>query len=360
MSDFKHLLRGDLVAYRFSFTIGAILTSAVLFADPVTRGAIDFGSGAVKIQVSQVEENRIVGGPLLQEYVPLLVTEDVAVHGAISPGVEARAIEILAGFQTKAEAAAGGPVEYSGIATAIFRKAVNGQEVLDRIQERLGIPLQIVSQEVEGRLGLATAQALYPEVVPQRLIAWDSGNGSFQVTSPEGQVYQGPLGHGTVRVILSRDVRQGAVFKAEESGNPIRPQEALEMRQRIRAMLPPIPAWLAEQLKSGQAVFGTFGDHESIFAITSRAVAIKKGIEGRVSMMSRSDVDAIIEAHLNKTDAQIESTGVHRKVLTSALLLASVMEYLGVDQVQYRQALGSTSGMLITPELWNCSQPAGV
>jgi hypothetical protein len=46
------------------------------------RAAIDFGSGAVKIQMAVVDtqENRIIGKPLIAKYVPLGLTEDVATH----------------------------------------------------------------------------------------------------------------------------------------------------------------------------------------------------------------------------------------------------------------------------------------
>lgn len=93
--------------------ITLILCSVVnlpLSAQNTARAAIDFGSGAVKIQMVEVdaEENRIVGESLLAKYVPLGLTEDVAMHdGFISEAMYQKAINILQGFKEEAlEAAA--------------------------------------------------------------------------------------------------------------------------------------------------------------------------------------------------------------------------------------------------------------
>lgn len=185
-----------------------------LSAENIVRAAIDFGSGVVKIQMVEIdtEENRIVGESLLAKYIPLGLTEDVATHdGLISEEMKQKAISILHGFKEEALNAAAregySEVEFTGIATAVFRKAQNGSDLLQIFEENLGIRFQILPQEEEGKLGFLTAKALYPNTPEASLLAWDSGNGSFQMTTKEGenyQIYQGPLGHGTVRVLLSK------------------------------------------------------------------------------------------------------------------------------------------------------------
>lgn len=175
-----------------SVSFALMVGVATLPAQTAARAAIDWGSGAIKINSSLIdlESQQIVGESLLSDYVLLDLTEDVANLGSIGPEMAQKGMTILAGLkeQTLAAAAEAGfsEVEFSGVATAAFRKASNGHELLDHVTQELGIPFQILSQEAEGRLGYLTAMALYPTVPRQSLVAYDSGNGSFQITA-QGQ-----------------------------------------------------------------------------------------------------------------------------------------------------------------------------
>ncbi len=322
-----------------------VLTISLLSLIPAhsvetVRAAIDFGSGAIKIQVAVVETetSNIVGKPLLATYQPLMLTEDVANHeGHISPEMASKALEILQGFKESAQQIAGDrPVHFTAIATAVFRKAKNGADLLQLLEGQLGIPFQILSQEEEGKLGLMTAKALFPEV--ENLVAWDSGNGSFQMTTDDA-VYLGPLGHGTVRVLLSKEVRQGAVLKAFESGNPILPDEAAQLKQKIIALLPATPEWLA----SPDRFVATFGDGESIFYLVAKAC-------NKEERITQADVRNILKEFLGKDDATL--SGIHYKTVTSAILLSTIMDHFGIAEIHYKRTVGSTSGMLVSEALW--------
>lgn len=333
-----------------------LLHCSTLFCAEQVRAAIDFGSGAVKIQVVVVEteENRLVGDPLLATYIPLNLTEDVAKNnGRISDEIEKQALEILSHFKDLAfEKAAFYDVQFSGAATAVFRKAENGRELLNKFEEILGIPFQILPQDIEGKLGFLTAKALNPTVSEQHLLSWDSGNGSFQMTAKdEGfQVYEGPLGHGTVRVMLAKDVREGPLLPAFESGNPVFREEANALTQKIRQALPETPDWLHAKLANDEIQVATFGDGESIFALVAEALSREK-VQKRVIKLP--EVYAVIDAYIEKSDELFDQEGLHRKTLTSAVHLAAVMEHFGMKEIHYTRSVGSTAGMLIAPELWN-------
>lgn len=334
-----------------------------LSAQNAVRAAIDFGSGAVKIQMVKVdtEENRIVGESLLAKYVPLGLTEDVATHdGFISEEMKQKATNILTGFKEEALKAAAlvdqTEVEFTGIATAVFRKAKNGSDLLHIFEESLGIRFQILPQDEEGKLGFLTAKALYPNTPEALLLAWDSGNGSFQMTTKEGenyQMYQGPLGHGTVRVLLSKEIRHGAILQTHESGNPVFKKEAVALIQRIKELLPSLPDWLKEKLNSDE-VIATFGDGESIFALVSQALAYLDGTKEPVQQatISFSDVQRVIDSFIEQGDEIFIAAGLHCKTLTSAVHLAAVMEHLRIQVIHYKRSIGNTPGMLIAPQLW--------
>lgn len=339
-----------------------IAITNLLSADTV-RAAIDFGSGAVKIQVAEVntKENR-VGESLLGKYIPISLTEDVTTHnGFISEEMIQKTIIILKGLKEEAINAAThkgyNEIQFTGIATAVFRKARNGYDLLRTFEKKLGIRFQILSQNEEGKLGFLTAKILYPDIPEELLLAWDSGNGSFQMSTNEKknnyQIYMGPLGFGTVRVILSKEIRQGPILQPHETGNPVLKKEAVELDQRIKELLPPIPDWLREMLNSKNIV-ATFGDSESTFAIVAQAIAYLNGLEKppEQALVSFSDVQRVIEAYIEQEDDFFTAAGLHCETVTSAIHLSAIMEYFGVQEIHYRWSIGNTPGMLIAPKLW--------
>lgn len=345
------------------FFYGIAITNFSLSADTV-RAAIDFGSGAVKIQMAEVntKENRVVGESLLGKYIPLGLTEDVTTHnGFISEEMIQKTIIILKELKEEAINAAThkgyNEIQLTGIATAVFRKAHNGYDLLRMFEKELGIRFQILSQEEEGKLGFLTAKILYPEIPEELLLAWDSGNGSFQMSTNEKknnyQIYMGPLGFGTVRVILSKEIRQGPILQPHETGNPVLKEEAVELDQRIKELLPPIPDWLQKKLNSKNIV-ATFGDSESTFAIVAQAIAYLDGFEKPLqqALISFSDVQRVIEAFIEQEDDFFTATGLHCETLTSAIHLSAIMEYFGIQEIHYRWSIGNTPGMLIAPKLW--------
>lgn len=378
--DGTNLLEGNIAHNQLG---GGSITSDVI--EEISRGmhqsahtsvrvAIDFGSGTVKMQVSVVDEetNRLVNQPLLTKYTPLTLVEDVAIHhGLISPEMQQKALEILKDFKEEAMMAAFkvgySSIQFAGIATAIFRKALNGQELLLKIKDQLGISFEIVSQDEEGLLGFLTAQALYPEIAPPNLIAWDSGSGSFQLTTlavsddlaaSDYLVYQGPLGQGTVRVLLSRDVRQGPILLPDASGNPINRDELNRLIEHINALLPRTPDWLREKLLSKDVVVATFGSGESIFLLTVRASAVLKEETNSFQdvVLLIDDVEQVVDYYIDKHDEDFNSHEINLKSLTAAIQLLTVMKHFGINAIHYRPAIGSTAGMLIAPHLWKNTQ----
>lgn len=337
--------------YDGGIPIEAVLDAKIVRAEQV-RAAIDFGSGTVKLQVAKVQGGKVTE-KLLATYTTLSLTEDVAAHnGVISSGMQEKALEILGGFMRDAEAVSGGQnVHYAGIATAVFRKAENGLEVLDTIEEALGLRLQLLPQVEEGKLGFLTAKVLMPDVDPAHLLAWDSGNGSFQISSEELDVYQGPLGHGTVRVMLSRDVRSAPVLMGHQSGNPIFPQELAGLSVMIGEALPPIPAWLSAKLANEEMVISTFGDGESIFFLTGEALSYLDG-GGRPTVIHLRDVERVVSTFIGCDDAAFDQAGLHRKTLLAAAHLASLMQHFGFRTIHFHRSIGTTPGMLIAPVLW--------
>merc|ERR1719273_2375254 len=89
-----------------------------------------------------------------------------------------------------------------GGGTAVFRNANNGSKILRRIQEEFGINVRCISQQEEGEIGFLTAVGSFKDdngrsVDRNKIICWDTGGASYQITTPSKQgyhVYEGCLG----------------------------------------------------------------------------------------------------------------------------------------------------------------------
>ena len=140
------------------------------------------------------------------------------------------------------------------------------------------------------------------------------------------QVFGGAIGHGTVRLLLSEDER-----------SPLTRESVEKLSKRIQAHLPIAPQWLEDKLTSENTVVATFGDGESIFAQVSAAMHGK-------TLIQQEDVRQMIE--------KFDALGLHRKTLMSAIHLHAFMEHFNIGQIEYRRSVGTTSGMILIPELW--------
>ncbi len=350
---------------RFIFIILLIVLSNLIAEQSELRMAIDFGSGAVKMQLGivDIEENRLIGQPLLAKHVSLNLTEDMAAHGGrISEDMEIQGLTILNQLKEEAHAVAAhaghSSLKIAGIATAAFRKAQNGTELLQKFEQQLGIRFQILSQEEEGKLGFMTAKALFPQTPENQLIAWDNGNGSFQMTGREGEqftVYQGPIGYGTVLVLLSKEIRNGPMIQPQESGNPVLRKEADALVQKIHERLSAVPAWLKEKLGSGKTIIATFGDGHSLFPVLSQSKVAAEGIQELVqeATVTRQDLADMCDTYLEQSDELFNVKGVHRRTYTAALYVLTVMDHLGIQALHYKRSIGNTTGILISPQFWS-------
>lgn len=326
------------------------------------RAAIDFGSGAIKIQVNVVDliTNQLLAEPLLSTYAILYLTEDMAKHGGmISEAMEHQALAILERFKEEAItigiATYGYPPEFIGIATEAFRRAHNGADLLKKIEKVLSIPFQILCQDEEGELGFQTAKTCFPMIPEEEMIAWDSGNGSFQFTAKEGRnylIYRGPLGLGTVRVILSKEMRKVPVFQSHQSGNPISENEAKVLAQHVQEKLLAVPEWFIAKLKSKTVKIVCFGEGESVFFVLAKASATLKSQEFLEGLpLSLKDIQEVLSAYIGYDDERLQAIGLHQKTLTSAILVSTILEYFNIPKIYFKRSLGITPGMLVSQPL---------
>lgn len=193
-----------------------------------TRAGIDMGSGTTKIAVAQVDVcHHRIEKVLYEDQRPVGYNDALshASNNQLDVTIEQQGLDAL--MQLVSHARRYHPQRMTGVATAVFRSANNGQAVIDRFNRQAGVQLSIISQQQEAELGFLSAKAALddPQVKDQDLLVWDIGGGSMQMTAyrPEqGQtiadVYQGKLASVTLKNFILSVLKN---VPTQGSPNPI-------------------------------------------------------------------------------------------------------------------------------------------
>jgi exopolyphosphatase/guanosine-5'-triphosphate,3'-diphosphate pyrophosphatase len=136
---------------------------------------IDMGSNSFKRIVGAFVEGRYVQHGMIKK--TLGVGDDLSQHGRISDPTLAEIEQTLAEF--KADCANEGTRRILAIGTAAFREAPNGGRVVE-IAARLGIPMEIASEERESQLAY-----LVGSLGRDGFAVIDNGSRSIELASKE-------------------------------------------------------------------------------------------------------------------------------------------------------------------------------
>jgi exopolyphosphatase / guanosine-5'-triphosphate,3'-diphosphate pyrophosphatase len=110
--------------------------------------------------------------------------EGVDATGRLGEDPIARTADAIAGMVD--EARREGAVEIAAVGTAVLRRAENAAELVDSVEQRCGVRIEVISGEEEARLAyLAATAALEP--LEGSLLVFDTGGGSSQFTFGHGR-----------------------------------------------------------------------------------------------------------------------------------------------------------------------------
>ena len=167
---------------------------------PAIIAAIDIGSNSIRGVVAEVGADgtyRIIDDERFQTR----LGAGLAATGTIADDRMAASIEALRTLL--AVASSRGATTVRAVATAAVRSATNGDEFLAAVHDRLGLDIEIIDGETEGRFAFASASANFDLPDPAGII--DIGGGSLEIViAHAGQItdiHSLPL--GAVR-LLSR------------------------------------------------------------------------------------------------------------------------------------------------------------
>lgn len=166
--------------------------------------AIDIGSNAVRLQITKVIEYEHVITFKKLEYVrfPLRLGHDVFSTGRISEFNQERFYKLMTAYKNLIDLYEINA--FYGCATSAMRESENGQEILDKVNNELALPISIISGDQEAEI---INNVILLSLDDDHYIHIDVGGGSTELNVYENhqKLYSSSFKLGSVRSLEGRD-----------------------------------------------------------------------------------------------------------------------------------------------------------
>jgi exopolyphosphatase / guanosine-5'-triphosphate,3'-diphosphate pyrophosphatase len=166
--------------------------------------AIDIGSNAVRLQITKVIEYEHVITFKKLEYVrfPLRLGHDVFSTGRISEFNQDRFFKLMIAYKNLIDLYEINA--FYGCATSAMRESENGQEILDKVNAELSLPISIISGEQEAEI---INNVILLSLDNDHYVHIDVGGGSTELNVYENhqKLYSHSFKLGSVRSLEGRD-----------------------------------------------------------------------------------------------------------------------------------------------------------
>lgn len=282
------------------------------------------GSGSTKAYVAQVDvcKKQIVSR-VWSEQTPIGFKDALkSNHGKFSDDLIQQARERFLSLLTRMREQKAQRI--TAVATAAFREAENGAEAAINILATSGVPILIVSQEEEARLGVRAALAV-SQADEEKAAIWDIGGGSMQITYPDAhktpRIFAGSLASVNFKDAVISRVQKKDPGKTK-SPNPLGPayEAATELaRQRC---LEKTPRGLKERAQNLRWLgIGGVWWH-----------SLRKQLGGNI-VIEEKDLAETLKARSKLADGDIGGDYAATDVTNLALVLG-FMRCLGIQKVE--------------------------
>lgn len=166
---------------------------------PINVASIDVGSNALRFLAAEFKNEKDYD-LLSSDRYPLRLGHDVFVSGHMTDETISSAVS---GLSTFSEQMAGLKVKrYRAVATSAVRESTNGEELVSRAREEIGLELEKISGSEEARLVYLSVKHRVPLGDGQWILA-DLGGGSVEVSLVDGDGVHWSESHtmGSVRLL---------------------------------------------------------------------------------------------------------------------------------------------------------------
>jgi exopolyphosphatase/guanosine-5'-triphosphate,3'-diphosphate pyrophosphatase len=286
-------------------------------------GVLDVGSNTVHFLVVDAYPGARPL-PAFSHKVELPLAAYLEPDDTLSPAGEKRLISVVSDAMRIVEDK--GVEEVMAFATSAVREAVNGDEVLARVQERTGAEIKVLSGEHEARLTFLAARRWFGWS-SGRLLVIDIGGGSLEVGTGQDE---------DPEVVVSLPLGAGRLTRDWLSADPPPPEEVRAMRKYVRAEI----ARKAGGLLRVGAVDHTVGTSKT-FRQLARIAGAAPSSEGFAvrRFLKHTDVSLWAERltamdHAERTRLPGVSEARAAQMTAGAIVADAVMDLMGVSQLE--------------------------
>ncbi|GAB4218223.1 MAG: Ppx/GppA phosphatase family protein [Synechococcales cyanobacterium] len=289
--------------------------------------AIDIGTNSIHMVVVRIETRLPNFSIISREKATVRLGEVCPDTGSLTDKAMQRAFEALE--RCVAIARSHGAEATVAVATSAVREAPNGMAFLQRVDQKLGLTVDLISgQEEARRIYLGVLSAMDFHNLPHVLM--DIGGGSTEYILGDGREPQ-----------FLHSLKLGAVRLTEQflTSDPPTPEQLERLRHYIANQLER-PLQQIQTLLGSQPVrlVGTSGTVESLAALDARrrlgaTPPILQGYE-----LSRASVAAMLHEFMSLSKAERASvSGMPERrseiIVAGALILHETMNVLGADSI---------------------------
>ncbi|HEY7422115.1 MAG TPA: hypothetical protein VH541_08890 [Gaiellaceae bacterium] len=304
----------------------------LLGLEPVRFAVIDVGTNSVKLHVG---ERRADGSwqTVVDRAEVTRLGEGLHDTGALQPEPLRRTTDAIVGMVEEARRA--GAAEIAAVATAGMRLAENSAELVEPVQERCGVGIEVISGEEEARLAYFAATSEL-DVGHESLVVFDTGGGSTEFTFGRA---------GRVEERFSVDV--GAARYTERFGldGAVSDDSVAQAVQAIAADLAQL-----DGRQAPAALVGLGGALTNLAAVRHRLAAYDaEVVQGTV--LDRREIDRQIDLYKGRTAEQRRQiVGLQPQraevILAGACIVRTVLDKLHCDELTVSDR-GLRHGLLV-------------
>lgn len=285
--------------------------------DPVVA-AIDVGTQSSRLLISAG------GRDVVRQAVVTHLGRGVRQHGAFEPERLQATLDALAGFRRLMDQH--GVRRARGISTEVVRLAADPSAFLGPAGELLGVELELVSGDEEGRLAFAGATA-----------SLDRADGPFVTMDLGGGSCEFSVGTERCEGVLSVPVGASVLTEAYIAGDPPRPEELSAALSIVEAHVDDV-ARAVPAVREATTFIGLGGTFTTMAAVE---IGLEPYDRDRINgfALSRAAAEDVFRTLATETLAErIENPGLAeargRTIVGGACAVVGIMRYFGLDEVR--------------------------
>jgi exopolyphosphatase / guanosine-5'-triphosphate,3'-diphosphate pyrophosphatase len=311
----------------------AILQNFSSVSKPASQpvlAAIDIGTNSLHMVVVQIKPDLPAFSIIGREKDTVRLGERDPRTGNLTADAMERAIAALKRYQTVANSL--GAQQVIAVATSATREAANGRDFIARIEEELGLQVDLISGAEEARrIYLGVVSGLEFDNIPR--IAIDIGGGSTELILGDSE---------EARTLSSSKV--GAVRLSRElvTSDPISEAEFTYLQQYVHSQLERPIEEIFAALRPGETpqMVGTSGTIETACELVAREKTGNLPVRLHGFVLLRTDLEALIAKlrYLKASDrAQLPGMSERRAeiILPGLIILQTAMTALGMASLTY-------------------------